>query len=340
MRILYGVQATGNGHVTRARAMARAFEKTDIEVNYLFSGRPVEKMFSMEPFGEYIHHRGLTLFTKNGCLDYLKTLQKNNVFELLNSIFSLNVSAFDLIITDFEPVSAWAARIHNIPCLGISHQYAFNYDIPKAGTNIVSSLVMRALAPADRYLGFHWYHYDSPILPPLIEREESIPSSIENKIVVYLPFENINNICNLLMPIEDYQFYIYHDITAAEDNGHLHLRSFDNVGFHHDLLSSNGVISNAGFGLGSEAIQYGKKLLVIPLKGQMEQQSNALALQQLGKGIVMSGLDLEILKKWLAKESPKPVIYPNVADSIVSWIGSGFNMDIDELAKNQWRLVC
>ncbi|MBP7664242.1 MAG: glycosyltransferase, partial [Shewanella sp.] len=39
MRILYGVQGTGNGHLSRARVMAKALMKQDIEVDFLFSGR-------------------------------------------------------------------------------------------------------------------------------------------------------------------------------------------------------------------------------------------------------------------------------------------------------------
>ena len=53
MRILYGVQATGNGHITRARVMAPALRNAGIEVDYLFSGRPADQLFNMEPFGDY-----------------------------------------------------------------------------------------------------------------------------------------------------------------------------------------------------------------------------------------------------------------------------------------------
>ena len=53
MRILYGVQATGQGHISRARAMAEAFEPLGVEVCWLFSGRPRGRLFDMEPFGHY-----------------------------------------------------------------------------------------------------------------------------------------------------------------------------------------------------------------------------------------------------------------------------------------------
>ena len=46
-------------------------------------------------------------------------------------------------------------------------------------------------------------------------------------------------------------------------------------GFQQDLHRCEGVICSAGFELPSEAIQLGKKLLVQPVAGQMEQQQRA-----------------------------------------------------------------
>lgn len=45
MKILYGVQGTGNGHIARARAMSKAFESHDVQVDFLFSGRAPENTF-------------------------------------------------------------------------------------------------------------------------------------------------------------------------------------------------------------------------------------------------------------------------------------------------------
>ena len=39
MKILYGVQGTGNGHITRGRAMQKALSDAGIEVDWVFSGR-------------------------------------------------------------------------------------------------------------------------------------------------------------------------------------------------------------------------------------------------------------------------------------------------------------
>ena len=76
MRILYGVQGTGNGHIARARVMAKAFAlKDNVEVDFVFSGREPSKYFDMEVFGSYRTLQGLTFFTENGAVNKWKTLK-------------------------------------------------------------------------------------------------------------------------------------------------------------------------------------------------------------------------------------------------------------------------
>ena len=59
MRILFGVQGTGNGHISRSRTLARALKARGIEVDYLFSGRAADGYFEMGEFGDYRTFPGL-----------------------------------------------------------------------------------------------------------------------------------------------------------------------------------------------------------------------------------------------------------------------------------------
>jgi len=119
----------------------------------------------------------------------------------------------------------------------------------------------------------------------------SDPRPIHNKILVYLPFEEIEDIRRLLAPFEAHRFFVYHRLPAASDEGHLRLRPYSRQGFLKDLAESSAVITNAGFELVSEALHLGKKILVKPLARQMEQISNAKALEELNLGTVMKRLD-------------------------------------------------
>ena len=107
MKILYGVQGTGNGHLSRARAMAKAFTDSDLEVDYLFSGRPRERFFDMEPFGNFALRQGLTFVNVDGRVDYLRTVLQNNYLCFVRDVFALDLSSYDLVLTDFEPITAW-----------------------------------------------------------------------------------------------------------------------------------------------------------------------------------------------------------------------------------------
>ena len=81
MKILYGVQATGNGHITRARTLSKALNNAGLEVDYLFSGRDTDKYFNMETFGDYRCRRGMTLIYDNnkGKVRPLATLSNINL---------------------------------------------------------------------------------------------------------------------------------------------------------------------------------------------------------------------------------------------------------------------
>lgn len=336
MRILYGVQATGNGHITRARSMAPELRAANIEVDYVFSGRPPEQFFNMECFGAYHCLPGLTFATAQGRIDYLRTAVGNNIVRLWRDIAALDLTPYDLVITDFEPVSAWAARRQGKPCIGIGHQYAFRYAIPTAESNPLARAILNHFAPANISLGLHWHHFEQPILPPMIEPITATSPCQPNKILVYLPFEDLAGIRDFLQAIHGYEFYVYHHVSHPVDDGHLHLRPFSRQGFLDDLATCSGVISNAGFELLSEALQLGRKILVKPLQGQMEQASNARALQQLGYGEAMQQLDSQHLSRWLAQSNPPPQRYPNVARAIVEWLRNGMTDDARTLSRRLW----
>jgi len=320
MKILYGVQGTGNGHITRARIMAKTLARQGARVDWVFSGRPPENYFDMELFGDYRCFSGLTLVTRKGRVLPFKTLTQNHFARLHWDIRQLDLSGYDLIINDFEPVSAWAARRAGKPVLGISHQCAFLHAIPRRGDNVLTRAFMRYFAPVDRAIGLHWYHFDQPILPPLVEASDFPNESRPGHYLVYLPFGEAADILPQLSHFPEHHFYLYQAVPKPEDRGHIHIRPFSRQGFQADLHRCEGVICSAGFELPSEAIQLGKKLLVQPVRGQMEQESNALALSELGYGAVTPYLTVDAIGQWLTSPKPRPLEYPPVAEALARWL--------------------
>ena len=115
MKILYAVQGTGNGHISRARMMAKHLRASNADVTFLFSGREKSAFFDMEIFGDFLHRRGLTFYSENGRVSYTKTILTNNIFRFIADVYSLNVDDYDIIISDFEPVAAWAGKLRGTP---------------------------------------------------------------------------------------------------------------------------------------------------------------------------------------------------------------------------------
>lgn len=339
MKIFYGVQGTGNGHITRARVMARELYYAGMDVTFLFTGKDTAQYFDMEIFQRYLAKSGLTFSLHKGQVQYLKTAVQVKPFEFFKDVASLNLSDYDLIISDFEPITSWAAKRCHKPVLGIGHQYAFNYDIPKTGVDPIAKQVMKYFAPVDVGLGLHWHHFDQPILPPIIETSEPAANINNRKIIVYLPFEEHDSVIKLLAPFTGFDFHVYTPTTKANKFDHIHCKSLSREGFKQDFYDCAGVISSAGFELASEALHAGKKILAKPLHSQMEQLSNAFALQQLGYGQIMHELDPQIVAAWLYDSHAVRVTYPNVAQIIVQWIVAGMPTMTNELIASIWRDV-
>lgn len=339
MKILYGVQGTGNGHIARSRAMCETLQRRQMDVDYLFSGRAADKYFSMECFGEFKTRRGLTFATENGHVNYVKTLCNNSLWQFWQEVRTLDLSSYDLILNDFEPVTAWAAKLHQLPCISISHQNAFLYSVPLKGASWLDKQILRHFAPANHHLGLHWYHFDQPILPPIIYPSKLLLSQ-QPFILVYLPFENIHEICELLYRFTHTRFICYHpDVQHHECSENVELHCLQHGNFQHHLHQCQGVITSGGFELPSEALALGKKLLIKPLHGQFEQVSNAATLETLGLANVMEFLDPTCVRRWLDEKQAERVSYPDVAESLAEWIMQGQWHDSTTLCQQLWQQV-
>ena len=336
MKILYGVQATGQGHISRARAMAEALSRYHLEVTWLFSGRAREELFDMQPFGKIKHRQGLTLATSRGRLNYMATVRHNNLRRFFNDVRHLDLAPYDLIFTDYEPVTAWAARRAGRRCIGIGHQYAFQPGTPRAGGNFLTETIMQRFAPVDVPIGLHWHPYTAQILPPILDLPD-LNRQDDNFFLVYLPFEDQVAMSSLLREIPDRRFKIYARNLPYMILGNVTLHPADTMSFKRDLARCSGVICNSGFELISECLQWRKPVVTKPLRGQMEQLSNAAALEQLGYARVLRKLSSGALRDRLDLLPDAPRCeFADVSAELARWIAAGCQQSPAHLARTLW----
>ncbi|AWB66560.1 glycosyltransferase [Saccharobesus litoralis] len=341
MKILYGVQGTGNGHISRARIMAKQFSTMDADVDYLFSGRPPEKYFDMQVFGDYRTRTGISFISANGKVKHLETLRQLKLNQFVQDVKSLDVSSYDLIINDFEPISAWAAKRQKVPCMSVSHQASFLRPIPSKGMSLVDKAILRHFAPSDIQLGVHWYHFGYNIIPPFIEpmAESELLNSSSRRILVYLPFESLEFVTSILTGLSDYEFCCYHPDAEHLELDNIIFKPLSRETFKYDLATAKAVIANAGFELSSECITYGKQLLLKPLSGQFEQSSNAHTLALLGLADVIDDLDMDAIESWLQKSYSGKVRFPSNPQPFAEWILKGEWDNIQPLKDKLWSQV-
>jgi uncharacterized protein (TIGR00661 family) len=323
MKILYAIQGTGNGHLSRARDIVPILVKKH-DVDILISGTQAEVEF---PFPVKYRFRGLGfVFGANGGIDLIETYKKNYIKALLSEVHRLPVNDYDLVINDFEPVSAWACYLKNANCISLSHQAAvLNKKSPKPKEiDILGKAVLKNYAPSDATYGFHFNSYDDHIFTPVI-RAQVRKKKIKNKghYTVYLPSYNDKRILKVLRLCDDTRWEVFskhNKKIIKEDN--IVIQPIDNDAFIKSLASSEGVICGAGFETPAEALFMKKKLMVIPMKGQYEQQCNAAALKKMGVPVLKSfkPSNFHKINNWIENGKAIEVDYPDNTEEIVNKI--------------------
>jgi uncharacterized protein (TIGR00661 family) len=321
MKILYAIQGTGNGHLSRARDIIPILQKKG-DLDILVSGIQADVDL---PYPIKYRFKGLSfIFGKKGGIDLLETYQKANLKQLFKEINSLPVEDYDLVISDFEPVSSWACKKKHKPCIGLSHQSAvINKKSPKPKkTDLVGSAVLRNYAPVTVSYGFHFEQYDEQIFTPVIRQQiRDAKPQTHPHYTVYLPAysdEKIIKILSVCNTIEWEVFSKHSKKTYRIKN--ILIKPIDNEAFIESFINCTGILSGAGFETPAEALFLKKKLLVIPMKGQYEQQCNAAALKKMGVPVIKSLKQKHIatIQKWLDDEQKIPVNYPDNTQKIIN----------------------
>lgn len=326
-RIIYGIAGQGFGHSSRSHIIGQRL--IDAGQDVMFVGSRKSLLYLKQYFGPPKAHVkeifGLSFAFKGGRIDKSETLKK--IFLKLPEANRVNVELFrkhfepfdpDLVISDFEPFSAWWAWRNRVPFISIDHEHMLTLcKLEHRARNWFSRLTASVVTEC-HYIGALAYiivnffkaplRIDSAILaPPIIRPIVGTLKSTQGEHVLIYSTTGIGEgqLMQTLNKFDRQKFYIYgFDKSAEYKNCVFKKRSTE--GFLTNLAGARGVVASAGFSLISECMHFKKKMLLLPIAGQYEQIINAHYAQKLGLGVSADKLDEKNLGRFL-NEIDKPM---------------------------------
>ncbi len=317
MRILYGVQGTGHGHISRARVVLPKLREY-AEVDVLISGYNFK--MSIDGPVDYTA-RGISLaYDKKGSVDLLETALGLDPIRFIQDMQKLEVESYDFVVNDFEPVSAWAAKRSEMPCVAISHQASFLSNLvprPDKRSPFAEHL-MRYFAPGTSAVGSHYKRYDNFIEPPIIRRHIRDLNPISgDHVTVYLPAYDHETLTSIFGQLSKVKWHIFSpNCDSAYQKGNVIVNPVGKDTFLKSIEGCLGIVSATGFETSSEAMYLGKKFFTIPIKKQYEQLCNAAALKEFGAVVVYQ-------------------IDQYFTDKLSDWIDNGKELSLAEISDEE-----
>lgn len=311
MKIFYAVQATGNGHISRAIQLYPYLQKYGT-VDFFLSGNNASLTTGL-PI-QY-KSRGCSLhYSSCGGLDYWNIAKNIEPIRLYKEAKALPLKEYDVVINDFESITSLACKLQNVHSIQFGHQASFISDATPRPVkkSIMGELILKHYAPSPKNIGLHFDKYDSFIYPPIIKDEitNAEPTNLKH-ITIYLPSFQKDCLEKAFKKVKDVAFHWFlSDVDFRYTEGNITYYPINQKLFNESLISCDGIITGGGFETPAEALYLGKKILSIPIQNHYEQECNAEALKQMGIPVIYEvGTNFdEIIENWLNSD----IQYPNM----------------------------
>lgn len=327
IRLFYAVASEGLAHATRALAVIDKLP-AHCEVHLFTLGRGHAYLAARGyPFLHEID--GLHFATtRDGRISYGRSLVEAQGFIWFRCRAQVRAVCRlaeelrpSLCITDFDPTMPRVARKLDIPCISIDSQHRFRYcsssELPP-GLRLyckATAWFVRLLVPSVEHAvigSFCWDHLrltagnsceitlTNGMLRPALGRYE--PKD-EGFVLVYLhpEFQKKPALLEHIRSVDtEFRVYGYGPLPAE---GNAVFKDFSYEAFIQDLANCRAVICHGGNQLLTEARSFGKRVLVIPIRGQYEGYVNAHYLRRMNMGVVCmpSELSGEYISGFLAR---------------------------------------
>lgn len=297
-RIIYGLSGQGFGHSARGHEVLTHLKKKGHELLVLTYA---QALAVMKPDFPTLEIPGLGLNYQNNKVDYLRTFYDNAAMlvrsgtswpSLLRKIKRFKA---DLVISDYEPLSAAFAHLENLPLISFDNQHQMtNTKIsvpPKYRRDFIAAkLVTRSFVwGADHYLITTFFPTpankpETFLFPPVVRRQVTrLKPSVKDYILVYQN-SDFDYILPQLKKLAPQKFIVFSSRPEEIRDGNLLLKHHDPEAFLRYLKDCRAIIATAGLSLISEAIHLDKPYFALPVAKQVEQTINAIYIKKLGFG--------------------------------------------------------
>jgi uncharacterized protein (TIGR00661 family) len=309
--ILYGVNGEGSGHSTRAKEVISHLQRQGHSVHVVSFDRGLRNLSETFPVTEIF---GLRVTYINNRVRYRRTLVSNLLKAPRAARSSKQLARLvedekiDLVITDFEPLTAHVAHRKRLPLINIDNQHAITntrVSLPRGYARDAATvkLVTHMMTPhADAYLVLSFFSVpvkgrNTHLFPPVLRQEVLAATPRAGDYALVYVTSPAKDLAALLRQVR-YKFIAY-GFGCEGQEGNILFKKPGMESFLRDLAGCSSVIANAGFSLVSEALHLGKPYLAIPVQNQFEQTFNAYYVSKMGYGAFWDNLDKEKIESFL-----------------------------------------
>lgn len=326
MKIFYAFSGHGHGHGVRSAVVIQFLEKLGHRVKAATYGQGL-KVAQEIGLIDVVKIEGWRMYYNRRGLSSIKTMLR--FFHQSPKVIFSNLVKFsrvlenfqpDLIISDFEPFSAYWAKWKDIPLIKINNQSLMLLAKIKIPTKfypdyLIGQTLVDIFAPPAKFnfvLSFSpeftpikkRYQKNSFLVPPILREKifalprQSAFSSHQSAFILVYQTSPVyqKKLIKLLVQFPQIRFNVYNLDSESYSASNLRFKNFSEDDFLNDLANCQAVITNGGFTLISEAIYLGKPILSLPIKGDFEQILNAILLERCGYGRFGQEINYQILK--------------------------------------------
>lgn len=319
-KILYGICGIGNGHFFRQTPVIDYLIEQQHQILFFAYGESYKLLsrYAQNPLVKIVEVSVPYFIGNTQGIDFVTSAKINSSFDHSKNLQALSEAQIclgkpDLVLSDYEPVSAQYGYAHNVEVVTIDQQSKFLTGSTLSSINGFNCedevMRLRMFFPQAKRLACSFFKVGErnnvTILPPLYRNsiQNIVRKPVKNQFIIYLSSQkgfkqSLEDIIEIVSKRpEQYHIFTKDIYTGPQfDNITIHAHGSDT--FEKLLATTSGVISTAGHNLLGECMYLGIPVYAMPLD-LYEQQLNATIINDFSYGLSYHLLTKEKLEEFI-----------------------------------------